>query len=189
MRDSGIFVVGEVPWGSHLCQFYHNKVELLDVLVPYFKAGLEGNEYCLWITSEDVSADEARSALHEALPDGERDRLYTGQLEILDYAQWYLQGGSFDPGRIIAGWMGKLLGALDSGYEGLRAAGSASSVHKKDWARCIEYEETIDRHIGRQRILGLCSYRLDRCGGLEVVDVTRTHHLALFPQGAGWRVI
>ena len=39
------------PSVKHTCLFYSSDDELLDVLSPYFKAGLEGNELCLWVLS------------------------------------------------------------------------------------------------------------------------------------------
>ena len=44
LRRTGISVVGDVPWGTHVCHFYETKQDLLDTLVPYFKAGLESKE-------------------------------------------------------------------------------------------------------------------------------------------------
>jgi len=41
LRSSGIDIIGDVPWGTHFCQFYQTKEDLMDILVPYFKAGLE----------------------------------------------------------------------------------------------------------------------------------------------------
>ena len=41
LRNTGIRVLGSVPWGTHFCQFYRTRKDLLDILVPYFKAGLE----------------------------------------------------------------------------------------------------------------------------------------------------
>lgn len=49
-RNSGIALVGDLPWGSHFCQFYTTKQDMLDIVVPYFRAGLEGNELCVWVT-------------------------------------------------------------------------------------------------------------------------------------------
>ncbi len=46
-RKTAIGVVGNVPWGTHFCQFYKTKEDLIDILVPYFKAGLENNEFCI----------------------------------------------------------------------------------------------------------------------------------------------
>lgn len=68
LRKSGIDVVGDMKWGTHLCQFYETKNDPLEVLVPYFKAGLESNETCLCIVST-VTEQEAADALKRALPD------------------------------------------------------------------------------------------------------------------------
>jgi hypothetical protein len=48
LRPTGIDVVGDKPWGTHFCHFYEAGRDLLDTLVPYFKAGLENKEFCLW---------------------------------------------------------------------------------------------------------------------------------------------
>ena len=66
LRPSGIPAVGDLPWGSHFCQFYGERDDLVDSLVPYFKAGLENNEHCLWVTSEPFRASDARTMLRAA---------------------------------------------------------------------------------------------------------------------------
>src|SRR5665811_1853600 len=54
---SGIQVLGNMPWGSHFCQFYNTKQDLLEILVPYFKTGLENNEFCLWIAADPIDVN------------------------------------------------------------------------------------------------------------------------------------
>ena len=61
----------DMPWGSHVCQFYNGKEDLLKMLVPYFKQGLERNEACVWLVG-DLTIDEARNALAAAVPDLDR---------------------------------------------------------------------------------------------------------------------
>ena len=63
LRKTAIDIVGDVPWGTHFCQFYQTKEDLTDILIPYFKAGLENNEFCMWITSEPLNAEDAEKAL------------------------------------------------------------------------------------------------------------------------------
>ena len=63
MRHTGIAILGDTPWGTHFCQFYDSKQDLIDILVPYFKAGLENNEFCMWVTSKPLRAEEAKAAL------------------------------------------------------------------------------------------------------------------------------
>ncbi|MCK4786057.1 MAG: MEDS domain-containing protein [Desulfobacteraceae bacterium] len=52
--------IGDVPWGTHMCQFYRTKDDLTDILVPYLKVGLENNEFCMWITGELLDEKEIR---------------------------------------------------------------------------------------------------------------------------------
>ena len=97
LRQTGISILGAVPWGTHFCTFYETKQDLLDILVPFFKAGLESKECCLWIisNSELLTMQEAMSALEEALPDLDR-HLSDGSIELVDHDQWFLEKTTFD---------------------------------------------------------------------------------------------
>src|SRR6266853_6823070 len=92
LRKTGISVVGDVPWGTHYCHFYETKQDLLDTLVPYFKAGLESKEFCLWVVSapELITMEEARTALAQAVPDLDR-HLSDENIEILNAHEWYFE--------------------------------------------------------------------------------------------------
>jgi len=66
LRKTGISVIGDIPWGAQLCHFYETKEDLLEILIPYFKAGLENNEFCIWVVSDPLGEEEARNALRQA---------------------------------------------------------------------------------------------------------------------------
>ena len=34
LRDTGIDILGEVAWGTHVCLFYEEQSDLVDVAVP-----------------------------------------------------------------------------------------------------------------------------------------------------------
>ena len=186
--NTGIDVIGPVPWGTHFCQFYQTKADLLDTLVPYFKAGLENNEFCMWITAGPLSAQEARQAMRLAVPDF-TDRLAKSQIEILPHTDWYLKGGSFDQQRVLDGWVDKLNGALAAGYAGLRLTGNTFWLEKQDWKSFTDYEAAINDVIGRYHMLALCTYSLDKCGAAEVMDVIRNHELALVRKEGKWELV
>jgi hypothetical protein len=172
LRDSGIDLIGDVRWGTHFCQFYETGDDLLDILVPYFKAGLENNEYCMWITSDPVGADRAREAIKTAVP--EADRYLKGeQLEVVPYDRWHVIDGVFDMQRVLDGWVDRLNYALAKGYDGLRLNGNTVWLEKSDWASFTDYEEAIDSVIGRYRMMALSTYQASRCGVSEVADVIR----------------
>ena len=52
LRDTGLDVLGAMPLGSHYCHFFHRDRDLLETLLPYFKAGLDHREFCLWTIHE-----------------------------------------------------------------------------------------------------------------------------------------
>jgi DNA-binding CsgD family transcriptional regulator len=60
LRSSGIAPIGDIAWGTHLCCFFRTTEDLLALLVPYFKAGLESDEYCMWVVSGRVTKDRQR---------------------------------------------------------------------------------------------------------------------------------
>src|ERR1700684_2578016 len=55
MRKTGVDVVGDMPWGTHFCLFYETKADLLEISVSYCKAGLESQEFCLWVVAEPLA--------------------------------------------------------------------------------------------------------------------------------------
>ncbi|AKB32859.1 sensory transduction histidine kinase [Methanosarcina siciliae HI350] len=188
MRNSGIDIVGDIPWGTHFCQFYQTKEDLTDVLVPYFKAGLENNEFCMWVTSQPLDVKDAKEALKRVVPDID-DYLEKGQIEIIPYTHLYVQEDSFDSERILNGWIEKLNQALEDGYEGLRLSGNTFWLEKEDWEDFVDYEEGVDRVIGNYRMIALCTYCLERCNATEIIDVVINHQFALIKKEGKWEQI
>jgi C4-dicarboxylate-specific signal transduction histidine kinase len=188
MRKSGIDAVGEIPWGTHFCLFYETKDDLLGTLVPYCHAGLEAQEFCLWVVSEPVTIDEAKHALGQAVPDLDR-HLADHSLEIASARDWYLQGGKFDLKRVIGGWNERLAGAMASGRAGVRVTGDTAWLEKKDWKDFCEYEDALNESVANQHLAVLCTYPLAACGASEILDVVRTHQFATAKRRGSWDVI
>ena len=186
LRATGIDLLGGVPWGTDFCQFYDTADDLAEILVPYFKAGLESNEFCMWICSEPLEASRARRALKAAVP-GLDGYLKKGQIEILPHDEWYLRDGAFDSQRVLDGWVGKLNAALAAGYDGLRLAGNMHWLESGDWADFTAYEHTINSVIGRYHMLAASSYALGKCGAAEIVDAVSNHQFALIRRQGRWQ--
>jgi PAS domain S-box-containing protein len=188
LRNSGIDVIGGVPWGTHFCQFYQTKQDLIDILVPYFKAGLESNEFCMWVTSEPLVVAEAEEAVRKAVNDFD-EYLRRGQIEIIPYNEWYLLGGTFDDDRVLNGWISKLEQALARGYSGLRLTGNTFWLERNHWQAFTEYEAKVNGVIGEYRMMAACTYNLDKCDGNAVIDVVKNHQFALIKQEGKWDII
>lgn len=185
VRKSGIGTIGDVRWGTHFCQFYRTKQDLIDILVPYFKAGLENNEFCIWVTSSDLWEDEVREAMRRAMPDFDR-YLEKGSIEIVPHTQWYLKDGIFDRHRVLRDWVKKHDAALQRGYDGLRLTGNTFWLEKALWKDFDEYENTVNSVIGNYRMIAICTYSLERCTASEVIDVVQSHQFALIKRENRW---
>jgi PAS domain S-box-containing protein len=186
--NSGISSIGNISWGTHFCQFYQTKEDLLDLLVPYFRAGLENNEFCMWVTAEPLRKEEAKVAMANVMPDFSR-YLACGQIEILRHDEWYLKDGVFDLKRVLNGWVDKLNEALKQGYEGMRVTGNAAWLERNAWENFLDYEAQINGVIGRLRMLALCTYPLHKCSASDIIEVVNNHEFALLKRHGKWELI
>jgi PAS domain S-box-containing protein len=188
MRKTGVDVVGDMPWGTHFCLFYETRADLLETLVSYCKAGLESQEFCLWVVAEPLTGEDARLALKRVVPDLDQ-YLADHSIEIVAARDWYLQDGTFDLKRVISGWNEKLTSASARGYAGVRVTGDTAWLEKKDWKDFCEYEDSLNQAIAGQRLAVLCTYPLVACGAAEILDVVRTHQFAVTKRRGSWDVI
>jgi signal transduction histidine kinase len=188
LRKSGVDIVGDVPWGTHFCQFYQTKDDLISVLVPYFKAGLENNEFCMWVTSELLDVEDAKEALRKVVSDID-SYLEKGQIEIIPYPDWYLEDGIFDSERVLNGWVEKLNNARAQNYDGFRLTGNTFWLEKKDLNDFFNYEKDVNNVIGNYQMMVLCTYCLDKCSAAEIIDVVVNHQFALIKREKKWELI
>ena len=188
-RKIGIdIIISNIPMGSHFCLFYKTKQDLIDILVPYFKTGLENNEFCLWITSEPLTVKEAQKIMQKAIPDFDH-YLKRGQIEIIPHTQWYLKDGSFNPQRVLNLWIDKFNQALAKEYDGIRITGNTAWLGKKNWRNFTDYEEKVNKLIGQSSAIALCTYALDKCSAVKVIDVIYNHQFALIRREGEWEII
>ncbi|SAK49171.1 histidine kinase [Caballeronia temeraria] len=175
---SGIPALPSITWGSHIGQLFGSGADLHDTLVPYFRAGLENNERCLWVTDAPFSADEARAALRAVVPDLE-SREACGQIEIQDSAAFYKNGEPFRPAALVAGLVQRERDAVSAGYRGLRTNGNCAWVGQTHWNAFLDYESQVQDAVRGRRLICMCSYRHDAIDGDETRDVLDRHHLVL----------
>jgi len=178
LRRTGIALVGDMPWGTHFCHFFETRKDLLDTVLPYFKAGLESGEMCLWVLPEPLTPDRAMKALRRAIPRLER-YLDDRSIEIHRHRDWYYDAGDFDAAKITSAWDEKLCEALARGFAGLRVNGTAAWLGNGDWRSFREYEEKIDGSMAGKRMIALCTYPLANSPGDQVLDVARTHQFVV----------
>ncbi|MGE5588195.1 MAG: MEDS domain-containing protein [Clostridia bacterium] len=187
-RRSELDAMRLIPWGTHLCQFYSGRQDLTDVIVPYFRAGLEHNEFCLWVACEPLGRSGAREAMAGAVP-GFEAYVKKGQMEILSHSEWYVKDGTFNPQKVLDGWTDKLGQALSRGYTGIRISGDTGWLEPRDWGKLVDYEKRVDDVVRGSRMKALCSYPMDKCGRRETEDVLKEHRLAFIKDADGWQLV
>ncbi|WP_162009713.1 MEDS domain-containing protein [Methylocystis heyeri] len=185
LRKSGLQALGDIPWGAHFCVLYSSPEELLDVVAPYFAAGLAENELCMWVASDQVNARRAKASLGELVPEID-SFIASGQLEIISYSDWYLRDGRFDGERVMQAWADKLAAAERLGFAGLRLSGDTFWLEKADWRGFMRYEEMVERVIASDTILALCAYPLPNCNPRETFDVIANHDFAMIKEDGRW---
>jgi signal transduction histidine kinase len=188
LRNTGIGPVGYRPWGTHFCNFYATKTDLVEMLVPYFKAGLENKEFCVWVLSEPLTEPEAWNALRETIPELD-EYLADGSIEIFHARECYLKHGIFDMERLTRAWNNKLNRALDRGYEGMRVSGDAAWLERKDWSSLCHYEKMINDRVVDQNMTVLCTYPMATSGAADLLDVVSTHQFAGAMRNGCWELI
>jgi signal transduction histidine kinase len=188
LRRTGISVVGEVPWGAHMSLYYRTPDDLIDSIVPYFAAGLEAGERCVWAPSEPSIEKASLEALRRCVPDFDRHRA-RGAIEFFRYEDLFAVDGGLDIPRALAQWETWVEGALADGYTGVRGSGNLTWVTRSNRASCIEYERALHEIIARRRALVLCSYPLARAEAVDIFDTARAHHLVLARLDGAWEML
>jgi C4-dicarboxylate-specific signal transduction histidine kinase len=188
LRKTGISVVGDRAWGAHLCLFYDTKEDLLEMVVPYFKAGFESDEYCVWVVPDILTQEEAYTALRQILfslgrdPDDRSFEIHSGH-------DLYLADGHFDRDRVKATWNEKLAHALAEGYQGMRVVGDAFWLDQSAWRDFYEYEMELTQSLAGRPMLVLCAYPLAVTAAADILDVARAHQCAVAKRNQGWEVV
>ena len=189
LRDTGLKAVGEVPWGTHFSIFYETKKDLLEIVVPFFKAGLQANEFCLWIVanSELLTINEAKAVLYAAVPDFDR-LLKNGNIEIVPYYKWFLTGRAVNVRKAIARFRQKVSEAANRGFSGTRLTGSPAWMRNNLRARSFrEFEQKFDGQLTREQMIAACTFPLKLSGAEDILDAARTHQFAVTVRKGAWK--
>ena len=188
LRATGIPVLGPRAWGTHSCCFYATQQDLLETLVPYFKAGLENKEQCLWILSPQLREEDAINALRRAVP-GLDQHFAEDRLQLIPHEKFYLEGGRFEIDTVFGRWDQYSSRALAKGFEGLRVAGDTGWVHGRYRGLLLDYEHQLDQYVAGQRSLVLCTYPLAASDSAELLDLVRTHQSAIARRNGNWEIV
>jgi hypothetical protein len=174
--------------GDHFCHFFHTSDEISEVLVPYYKIGLERRESCLWIATDRSELARGNDELRAALPDYDR-RAAGGQIEIVSQDEWNTRYGALNAEEVIRCLLTRKDEALASGYTGLRIGGHLSTLQQKSPDAFLAFERTGDEAYRGQPIVALCSYCLANWTGRGILDALDRHAFGLAKLRGRWRPV
>lgn len=179
-RKSGLPLVGDLSWGTDFCQFYNTDKDLLEVLAPYFLAGLDNNEFCVWVTPGRPGLDEARLALEMVLPNF-NDYADRGQLRIVSEKCWRDRDRRASGGAIVS----MLDIAISAGFDGLRLARDVFPGRKGTRTSDLNH----DGLIGRYNVMAMFSYPRDHFDAAGLMRTVKNHRFALVRNTEAWELI
>lgn len=188
-RDSGIPPLGRVSWGTHVCALYDCVHDTLEILIPFFRAGLQNNEKCVWVYPVSLGPQRATDALKAAIP-GVESCLSSGQMRMLSFDEFYVDAhGGFSAPRVIGQWRSLLDQALSEGYEGLRVSGDTTWVGREYWEPFCDYERTLYSSLYHERMIVVCCYPRQGAWLPDPIDILSSHQWALVRKAGQWDAI
>jgi len=165
--------------GDHICTIYENLAEQMAVAVPFVMDGLARGERCLYIV-DDRTVDEVVEALEAAGVDTAQER-QRGALWLLNRKDTCLRVGEFAPQEMIDFIRHAEAEALSDGFTGLRQIGEMTWLlgPEPGCDRLIEFEALVNPLLENSKTVGLCQYNQTRFDAPCILDVVRTHPLAI----------
>lgn len=179
-RKSGLSLVGDLPWGTHFCQFYQSPEDLLGILIPFCKAGLDNNELCVWVAPGLQGSREAGQALAAAIPGFQR-YVDSGQMEVVPAGRWLGKTSESEKSMLS-----RLDRAVRSGFDGLRLARvfSPGTGSRKTFAPSADTEAMAGLNA-----VAAFAYPRDEFDAVGLMEVVKRHRFALVRNAGRWEVI
>lgn len=173
------FAGSELGADCHICGFFRNPEEEYHLLLPFIKEGFERGEKAFHIVDPKLLDEHLRRLNSAGINVTEAEK--SGQLELCNWTQVYLQDGYFDQNRMLALWRDVLVAAGQRGFSRTRL------VCHMEWALedhegasdLIEYEAKFSLMYNGGRDPVICTYDLTRFSGDIIMGVLRTHPMVI----------
>ena len=185
LRKSGLPLLGELPWGSHLHVFYETKDDLLNILSAYFAAGWGAKEYCIAISPDWLSREEIVAQLVRTVPDFEK---HVPGFSIIPIQDWVQRYGAA-PKQITDGWQSELANATAQGFVGLRAGGGSFWLDRTDRSSYANHAWEVDSVLAEHPILVLSTYPLETSRAADFLEVVSAHRVTLACRNGEWSML
>ena len=187
LRETGIEMLGQMPWSAHVSLFYAARSDLVDTIVSYLGAGLKNNELCAWRWTVPAIRRAVESGLRTAFPEYER-LVARGSLVFIDARPWH-RAKRFDPDWLIEAWAELVDRAGREKYDGLRACGEHTWRGMRTLREISQFEEALHSFVVNRRVVFLCAYPLADVDGNYLLDSARLHHVVIARRRGQWDLL
>jgi len=186
-RPTGIDIIGDVPWGTHISKFYSSKDDFY-YLAAFIKEGLFNNEICLWIYSNNTTYQEIKEIIESQVVNIDYF-IESGQLKIVSYSAWYLEKNTFNESLVSKKWADFTNSAVDNGFDGLRAVADIGWLKKSEFDRFNNYEQNVNSVITQLPIIAICLYDIGNVNILEFGKIVKNHAYTLLKDDAELKLL
>ena len=166
-----------VPAGSHICAFYSDPATRDEVVMSFLAQGLRTGEKCICVLASLGPTEVLARLSHHVDLDLSVER---GQLEVATPADVYLRTGKFVPHDMLNFWKDASMAAQAADYGFARAVEEMPRELDAGGRRqFIRYEARLTEFVTDMPELLLCMYDLRLSGAEVLMDVLRTHPVAV----------
>jgi MEDS: MEthanogen/methylotroph, DcmR Sensory domain len=175
-RDPVSFAGGVLDPYRHVCAFVNSRDEEYRVLDPFVSEGVAHGEKMLYLVGPAERGNLVRHLRHLGLD--MPTLLEQGQCEVRTWSETYLRGGRFDQNAML-----ELLDEFLVGSQSPRirmVADMGWAVQQEGVSELlIEFEARANFVHANHGHVVICVYDIAKFGGDFVIDILRTHPMAL----------
>lgn len=164
--------------------FFATPADLIEALVPYFRAGIAQNEYCIWSVSHPLTKAIANQVLQTSFTASERRKI-----ELAHGIDWYLRNQRIDSEAILKFWRTRADEVLSLGFAGVRGATISLWPRPDIWRDFHEHERTLDRLVRGDRLIVLCAFPIEMSYAQDVVDAAHCHQCLVVRKDHQWEFL
>ena len=157
----------------HACAFVMGPDEEREVMDPFIVQGMALGQKGAYIV-DPRKREETEARLRAAAPSDDL-------VEVTTWKDAYLQGDKFDPERMKQTLDEMLSAHSATGRPPMRVVGQMDWIfsYPPDVEQLIEYEANVNDMLSRAKTPTVCVYDASRLSGGMLVDLLRTHPLAV----------
>ncbi len=163
----------------HICAFFNSAEENYRFLIPFIKDGFDHGEKAFHIVDPALRADHCERLRRASIQVD--TAMESGQLEVRPWEEAYLRGGHFDQDAMLTLIEQVLRNGKSQGFPLTRL------VANMEWALedrpgvhdIVEYESRLNFILPKYDDPVVCVYDLAKFDAQTVMDILRTHPVAL----------